>query len=96
MKLRLLAFALPVALGLACAGGAARAEDLMQIYREAVANDPGIAAAKAQWLATQERVPIAFAGLLPSASLTGGVNANTYDATIKGDPPTDINRNRER
>jgi outer membrane protein len=65
----------------------------MQIYREALANDPGIAAAKAQWLATQERVPIALAGLLPSASLDGGVNANTYDATIKSDPPTDINRN---
>ena len=64
----------------------------MQIYREALANDPGIAAAKAQWLATQERVPIALAGLLPSASLDGGVNANTYDATIKSDPPTDINR----
>ena len=29
----------------------------MQIYREAQQNDPALAAARAQWEATQERVP---------------------------------------
>jgi outer membrane protein len=92
MKPRLLALVVPIALGFALGGRPAVAEDLMQIYREAQANDPTIAAAKAQWVATQERAPIALAGLLPAASLNGGVNANNYDATIKSDPPTDVNR----
>ena len=35
----------------------ARGEDLMQIYREAVTNDPAIASAQANWQATQEAVP---------------------------------------
>ena len=93
MKPRQLAAILPIAVGLAFGGRSALAEDLMQIYREAQANDPVIAAAKAQWLATQERAPIALSGLLPAVSLTGNANATTYDATIKSDPPVDINRN---
>ena len=35
----------------------ARAEDLLQVYREAQQNDPTLAAARANWEATQERVP---------------------------------------
>ncbi|MBK6334515.1 MAG: TolC family outer membrane protein [Betaproteobacteria bacterium] len=92
MNPRLLALVLPVALCLVSGGRSAAAEDLMQIYREAQLNDPAIAAAKAQWLATQERMPQAKAGLLPSASLTGGVNANNYDATIKSEPAVDVSR----
>ena len=48
----------------------ARAEDLMQIYREAVSNDPAIASAQANWQATQEAVPQARAGLLPQDKLS--------------------------
>jgi outer membrane protein len=92
MKQRLLALAVSVALGLALPAGSAAGEDLMQIYREAQRNDPAIAAAKAQWEATQEKLPQARAGLLPSASLAANANYNNYDATIKSDPRVDITR----
>ena len=92
MKRRLLAIAMPLALGCAALAGPAAGEDLMQIYREAQRNDPAIAAAKATWVATQEKLPQARAGLLPSASLSANANYNNYDATIKSDPQTDINR----
>ena len=62
----------------------------MQIYREAVTSDPAIASAQANWQATQEAVPQARAGLLPTASATGGVSRQQYDATVKTDPKTDI------
>ena len=82
MRFRLLAFLLALAL----AAGGARAEDLVQIYREAQQNDPTLAAARANWTATQERVPQARAGLLPSVSAAGNVNANEGRSTTYGDP----------
>jgi outer membrane protein len=93
MKPQPLVLALAVALGLCAVAVGAGAEDLLQIYREAQQNDPAIAAAKAQWVATQERLPQARAGLLPSASLSGSANVNNYDATIKSDPAIDVGRN---
>ena len=93
MKRRLLALAVPVALGFAAIAGSAAGEDLMQIYREAQRNDPTIAASKAAWEAAQEKLPQARAGLLPSASLSGNANVNNFDATIRSDPQVDINRN---
>jgi outer membrane protein len=93
MKRRLLALAVTAALGLAAVAGPAAGEDLMQIYREAQKSDPGIAAAKAQWEATQEKVPQARAGLLPNVTASGSASLNNYDATIKSDPQVDINRN---
>ena len=86
MKPRLLALAAPLALGLATLAGPASGEDLLQIYREALRADPAIAAAKANWEATQEKAPQARAGLLPSVSATGSGNVYHYDATIKSDP----------
>jgi len=93
MKQRLPILAVSVGLGLAALAGSAAGEDLMQIYREALRNDPAIAAAKASWEAAQEKLPQARAGLLPSASLSANANFNKYDATIKTDPQIDINRN---
>ena len=93
MKPRLLALAAPLALGLATAAGLASGEDLLQIYREALRADPAIAAAKANWEATQEKAPQARAGLLPSVTATGSGNVYNYDATIKSDPRQDISRN---
>ncbi len=93
MKRRLLVFTIPVAIHLAVLAGPAAGEDLVQIYREAQKSDPAIAAAKANWEATQEKLPQALAGLLPSASLSGSANLNNYDQTIKGDAPLDTNRN---
>ena len=54
MKRRLLGVVVPAAFGLALQSGAALGEDLLQIYRDAVRNDPALASAQANWEATQE------------------------------------------
>jgi len=82
--------ALALALAAISLSAPARGEDLMQIYREAVTNDPAIASAQANWQATQEAMPQARSGLLPTAQATGGVSGNQYDATLNTDPKTDI------
>jgi outer membrane protein len=86
MKRRLLAIALPVALGLAAFAGSAGAEDLVQIYRDALASDPALAAARATWQATQEVVPQARAGLLPNVSLAGTANEQDFNDNLHTDP----------
>ena len=55
--------------------------DLLQIYREALANDAAYAAARYQQQASQERVPQARSGLLPNLGLTGRTDVNRYDST---------------
>src|SRR4029434_5101957 len=77
-----------LALGAIFLSAPARGEDLMQIYREAVTNDPVLASAQANWQSSQENLPQARAGLLPSANATAGATENQYDATIKTDPNT--------
>ncbi|MEP7181006.1 MAG: TolC family outer membrane protein [Betaproteobacteria bacterium] len=93
MKRKPLALAVLLASGLAAAAGTAVGEDLLQIYREAQRSDPAIAAARANWQATQEKLPQARAGLLPVVSAAGTANANIYDATIRSDPRVDTSRN---
>jgi outer membrane protein len=81
------------ALALALAAAApARAEDLLQIYREAQQNDPALAAARANWQATQERVPQARAGLLPNVTLSASTNANYFGTDIDSDPRVRVDR----
>ena len=79
------------ALSLAIAGPG-HAEDLMQVYREAQQNDPALAAARANWEATQERVPQARAGLLPNVSLSASTNANYFGTDVDSDPRVRVNR----
>src|SRR6476660_8278892 len=79
------------ALSLAIAG-TGHAEDLMQVYREAQQNDPALAAARANWEATQERVPQARAGLLPNVSLSASTNANYFGTTVDSNPRVVIDR----
>ncbi len=67
-------------------------EDLLQVYREAQKSDPALAAARAGWEATQERVPQARAGLLPNVALSGAANMNNVDVTIHSDPRVNTNR----
>ena len=55
--------------------------DLLQIYREALANDATYAAARYQQQAAQERVPQARSGLLPNVGLTGRTDLNRYEST---------------
>ena len=78
---------LVVALGCACAWPAlARADDLVQVYREAQQNDPVLASARATWTATQERVPQARAGLLPTVNGTGSANVNAQRTEVQTTP----------
>src|SRR5450432_3400630 len=84
---------LPLALAAIFAAGGASGEDLLQIYREAQKSDPQLGAARAGWEATQERVPQARSGLLPSISASGAANVNNYDFHASTDPSTDFNRN---
>jgi outer membrane protein len=90
MSKRLFAISLCAALGGAAVGnaGSARAEDLIQVYRDALVSDPTLAAARANWLATQENVPQARAGLLPSVLLSGLANEQDYNQTLHTDPQT--------
>jgi outer membrane protein len=78
---------------IASLAAAAHAEDLLQVYREAQKQDPAIAAARSQWEATQERVPQARAGLLPSVSAQGQANVNYYDAQFSTNPKTTVSQN---
>src|SRR5690349_8874135 len=71
----------------------ARADDLLQVYREALANAPALAAARANWRATQERIPEARAGLLPNVNLSVSTNDNYFGTNIESDPRVSVNRN---
>jgi outer membrane protein len=83
MKRRLLAFAVPFLLAALPAAG----EDLMDVYREAQRADPALAAARASWLATQERAPQARAQLLPNVGLSASINANDVYNNTRSNPP---------
>lgn len=70
---------------LALAGGvplAASAEDLLDIYREAVANDPVLATADARRLVVAEGVPQARAALLPQ--LSAGLSLQQFHPGYSG------------
>ena len=83
MKRRLLALAVPFLFAAYPAAG----EDLMDIYREAQRADPALAAARASWLATQERAPQARAQLLPNVGLSASINANDVYNNTRSQPP---------
>lgn len=60
---------------------AASATDLLQVYQQALANDPVYASARAQSNADQELSIQGRAGLLPSVNLSGAVMRNNRDNT---------------
>ena len=91
MLKRALAFVLGAAM--AAVVTPACAEDLLQIYRDALANDPTLASARANWLATQEAVPQARAGLLPSVTLVGNANAQNVYEKLHTDPSLSVTEN---
>ena len=62
------------------------AVDVLDIYREAQLNDARYASAKAQYLAQQERLPQARAGLLPNINFDAAYNYNDID--VKYDSAT--------
>ncbi len=67
-----------LAIGISTPWSSASAEDLVQIYRDAVASDPVLGSAKATWEATQELVPQARSALLPLVNLQGNVNEQDF------------------
>lgn len=74
---------------LACVamGSAAHAEDLLQIYREALSRDPVLASARSTWLGAQERLPQAQAALLPSVTFSGSASLADTSINIRSTPP---------
>jgi outer membrane protein len=86
---------LAIALGAACSGALspAAADDLLQIYRDALANDPVLGSARANWAAIQENVPQARAGLLPSVGLAANATEEDFYEKIHVDPAQKV---RER
>jgi len=67
---------------------AAGAADLLQVYRDAQANDAQFASARAQLLATREKLPQARSGLLPQVLGTAGAQRTMADYTS----PVDVTR----
>jgi outer membrane protein len=55
------------------------AEDLITIYYQALENDPTFKQAHAEWLAEQELIPIARAGLLPTIDVTSAIKRSYAD-----------------
>jgi outer membrane protein len=90
MLKRTLAFVLGAVMGAVLPSAAA--EDLLQIYRDAVANDPTLASARATWLATQEVVPQARANLLPSVTLNANATGQDFHENLHTDPALTISQ----
>jgi outer membrane protein len=78
--------AILIAIGMSAASSVASAEDLLQIYHDAISNDPVLGSAKATWEATQELVPQARAALLPLVNLQGNANGQDFYEKLKSDP----------
>ena len=88
MKIKKL-ISLMIAGGIAAGGfaGVAHGADLMAVYRDAVAYDAQIAAARAALDAGREKLPQGRAGLLPNVGLSGSTVWNDTDTKLR-DPGT--------
>jgi len=62
--------------------GAALAMDLVQAYRDALANDAQVASVRSQLEATRERVPQARAGLLPAVNANAAASRQMVDTNL--------------
>lgn len=65
--------------------------DLMEVYRDALSQDPVYSSARYVYEAAREGVPQARAGLLPSINFDASANRNSRD--IDGLPKSDFNSN---
>jgi len=82
MRLRLIA-----CLAGLLAGGPLHADDLMDIYREALVQDAAYGAQRAAYQATKERKVQARALLLPSVNATGNLSYNWNDVQYNPETP---------
>jgi outer membrane protein len=92
MKQSFPAFAIAAAFGLAVIPASASGEDLVQIYRDALASDPTLAAARSTYTATQELLPQARSALLPAFSLLGNANYQDFTDNLHTDPSLTVNQ----
>jgi outer membrane protein len=60
--------------------------DLMQVYRDALINDPVFAAARASLDAGREKAPQGLSGLLPTLSASGNTAWNDADSNPRNNP----------
>lgn len=60
-----------------------QAADLLQVHRDAVNFDATFTAARAQWMASQEKSPQGRAGLLPTLGLSASTTHNDSDSTSR-------------
>src|SRR3569833_2531445 len=67
----------------------AQATDLLQVYREALANDAQFASAQAALAAGEEKSVQGRSALLPTVAVSGNYGRTNYDADVGG---TDVNR----
>jgi outer membrane protein len=72
-----------VLLAAALIAAPARAADLLQIYRDALANDATYASARATRDAGLENLPQGLAQILPTINATGFAQANNVDITFR-------------
>ena len=72
-------------------GNAGVRNDLLTLYREALANDAVLASARALQVATQERVPQARAALLPNLGANARYDYNLYRSSTPGFPTISSN-----
>lgn len=75
-------------LGLNTVSVHAYAEDLMDVYHDALLNDPTFQTARANQLATHQDLPISLAGILPNLNLVGNSYGQKQTAVFRGISPT--------
>jgi outer membrane protein len=97
MKFAALASSVTLALATFSGLGQAQSYDLVQAYRDSLANDAQMQSAKASLDAAKERVPQAAAGLKPNVALTGSTgwqffqnNPNSGTSFSKSFSPTTL------
>lgn len=56
------------------------AQDLLETYRQALANDPSWQVTVNQYLADQQQERLALGGLLPTVGLSGAINRNRFQS----------------
>src|SRR5881392_1210532 len=75
---------LPLSLAVALSAVPARAADLLQIYRDALANDATYASARAARDAGLESLPQGLAQILPTVNATAFTQENKTDISFRG------------
>ncbi|MCH9643875.1 MAG: TolC family outer membrane protein [Gammaproteobacteria bacterium] len=88
MKIRYTIASIVVSLFALGISASVQADDLLQVYNQAVHNDPTFKKAEADWYTTRENLPIARAAYLPLLELTGTFSRN-YAKTMPRAAATD-------